>query len=143
MRNVLGSLPDFKNQKSKVEIFINSKGRLAYFLPRFHCELNPIERVWGQKSWPMGPTFDCCSIHRHLDLHDGMNVQVHNQELEKCRASALICLKDKEQTWKPSSEDKIELARMALGLKEVVFRSDGDGKHIHHVLLETFPECGG
>ena len=37
-----------KDQKSKVELFLNSKGHLAYFLPKFHCELNPIERVWGQ-----------------------------------------------------------------------------------------------
>ena len=28
---------------------MNSKGHLAYFLPKFHCELNPIERVY------MGP----------------------------------------------------------------------------------------
>ena len=48
MKKVLGSHPDFKNQKSKVEIFLNSKGHIAYFLPTFHCELNPIERVWGQ-----------------------------------------------------------------------------------------------
>ena len=48
MKEVLSSHPDFKDQKSKVEIFLNSKGHLAYFLPKFHCELNPIERVWGQ-----------------------------------------------------------------------------------------------
>ena len=57
-----------------------------------------------------------------------------------------ICLRDKEQTWKPSSEEKIELARMGLGLSEVVFNSDGDAEHIHQVLLEKFPvleSCGG
>ena len=57
-----------------------------------------------------------------------------------------ICLRDKEQTWKPSSEEKIELARMGLGLSEAVFNSDGDAEHIHQVLLEKFPvleSCGG
>ena len=48
MKEVLGSHPDFKDQKSKVEVFLNSMGHLAYFLLKFHCELNPIERVWGQ-----------------------------------------------------------------------------------------------
>ena len=48
MKEVLGSHSDFKDQKSKVEILLNSKGHLAYFLPKFHCDLNPIERVWGQ-----------------------------------------------------------------------------------------------
>ena len=48
MKEIIGSHPDFKDQKSKVEVFLNSKGHLAYFLPKFHCELNPIERVWGQ-----------------------------------------------------------------------------------------------
>ncbi len=28
--------------------FLEDKGHTAYFLPKFHCELNPIERVWGQ-----------------------------------------------------------------------------------------------
>ena len=47
-----------------------------------------------------------------------------------------ICLRDKEQTWKPSSEEKIELARMGWGLSEAVLNSDGDAEHIHQVLLE-------
>ena len=57
-----------------------------------------------------------------------------------------ICLRDKEQSWKPSSEEKIELARMGLGHKEVIFQSDGDVEHIHRSLLNAFPvleECGG
>ena len=57
-----------------------------------------------------------------------------------------ICLRDREQSWRPSSEEKIELARMGLGLKVVVFKSDGDAEHIHRALLDTFPvleECGG
>ena len=48
MKEVLGSHPDFNEQKLKVEVFINSMGHLAYFLPKFYCELNPIEHVWGQ-----------------------------------------------------------------------------------------------
>ena len=57
-----------------------------------------------------------------------------------------ICLRDREQSWRPPSEEKIELARMGLGLKGVVFKSDGDAEHIHRALLDTFAvleECGG
>lgn len=57
-----------------------------------------------------------------------------------------ICLHFMDQTWKPTSEEKIELAKIGLGLAEVVFQSDGDGAHIHRVLLQKFPvleTCGG
>ena len=58
-----------------------------------------------------------------------------------------ICLRDCEQTWKPSSEEKIELARMGLGLKSnVTFNNEGDGQYIHNVIMKEFPvlaSCGG
>ena len=31
-----------------VERFISSRGHECLFLPKYHCELNPIERVWGR-----------------------------------------------------------------------------------------------
>lgn len=48
MRTVLLFHDDFLNEKCIVEHFISSKGYKCVFLPKFHCELNPIERVWGQ-----------------------------------------------------------------------------------------------
>ena len=49
MRRVLGSHPDFKHEKSTIERFLTEeKGHIVYMLPKFHCELNPIERVWAQ-----------------------------------------------------------------------------------------------
>ena len=48
-REVLRSHPDFQNQRSVIERFlVEEKGHLVYMLPKFHCELNPIERVWAQ-----------------------------------------------------------------------------------------------
>lgn len=45
----LGSHPDFKNEKSSIERFLmEEKGHIVYMLPKFQCELNPIERVWSQ-----------------------------------------------------------------------------------------------
>ena len=39
---------DFKSEKTIVEKYCKENGVDAFFLPKFHCELNPIERVWGQ-----------------------------------------------------------------------------------------------
>ena len=34
---------DFKFQKTKMEELILTQGHRAMFIPKFHCELNPIE----------------------------------------------------------------------------------------------------
>ncbi len=49
MREILGEHEDFKNEKSLIERFlVEEKKHIVYFLPKFHPELNPIERVWAQ-----------------------------------------------------------------------------------------------
>ena len=49
MREILHSHADFKNEKPQVERFLmEEKRHIVYFLPKYHCELNPIERVWVQ-----------------------------------------------------------------------------------------------
>ena len=49
MRTILGSHPDFKYEKSRVERLLTDEfGHIVYMIPKFHCELNPIERVWAQ-----------------------------------------------------------------------------------------------
>ena len=48
MREILRSHPDFKNEKNRIERLLTEHGHIAYFLPKYHCELNPIERVWAQ-----------------------------------------------------------------------------------------------
>ena len=48
MQRRLGNMDDFKYEKSKVEKFLNSKGYRVYFIPKYHCEINPIERVSGR-----------------------------------------------------------------------------------------------
>ena len=56
-----------------------------------------------------------------------------------------ICLTESDQTWKPSPEEKMKLAKMGLGLKEISFIIDGED-HVHDALLSTFPvlaKCGG
>jgi hypothetical protein len=46
-RRILYMEPDFIAQKSLIEELINSRGHLAIFYPKYHCELNFIEMVWG------------------------------------------------------------------------------------------------
>ncbi|KAF8237159.1 hypothetical protein L208DRAFT_1248943 [Tricholoma matsutake] len=44
---ILELQPDFTEQKSLVQETIEAAGHLCLFLPKFHCELNPIEYFWG------------------------------------------------------------------------------------------------
>ena len=48
MREEISSHQDFKEEKTIIEHYLNSRGFACVFLPKFHCELNPIERVWAQ-----------------------------------------------------------------------------------------------
>ena len=51
MRATLASHSDFKHEKCMIEHLLIDKGHIPMFLPKFHPELNPIERVWAQLKW--------------------------------------------------------------------------------------------
>ncbi|QRV95331.1 DDE superfamily endonuclease [Ceratobasidium sp. AG-Ba] len=46
-RQLLSEQPGFAEQQSALEEIAESKGCRILFLPKFHCELNPIEQCWG------------------------------------------------------------------------------------------------
>ena len=46
MREALSTFTYFQNPKTIVEEYIESCGHISLFLLKYHCELNPIERVW-------------------------------------------------------------------------------------------------
>ena len=49
MRETLKSFPDFKFEISRIQrLLTEENGHIVYMLPKYHCELNPIERVWAQ-----------------------------------------------------------------------------------------------
>ena len=48
MRKELKSHPDFRDEKNKLEYFFHARGHASHFLPKYHCEINPIERCWAQ-----------------------------------------------------------------------------------------------
>lgn len=47
MQRVLPLQPDFVREKPLLQVIIEKAGHKCLFLPKFHCELNPIEMVWG------------------------------------------------------------------------------------------------
>ena len=44
---ILSLQADFANKKPMIQHYIESQGHVCMFLPKFHCELNPIEMLWG------------------------------------------------------------------------------------------------
>jgi len=46
-RRIISLQPDFLSQKSALEEVILEAGHKCIFYPKFHCELNYIERYWG------------------------------------------------------------------------------------------------
>ena len=49
MHIILAKHDNFKNENNALETFLWKNGHIALFLPKFHCELNGIERVWGHR----------------------------------------------------------------------------------------------
>jgi len=47
MHRVLMLQEDFQSEKPLIQSIIEDAGHICLFLPRFHCELNPIEMLWG------------------------------------------------------------------------------------------------
>ena len=47
MQRVLSEMRDFKYERTKIEKYILGRKHRVLFIPKFHCELNPIERCWG------------------------------------------------------------------------------------------------
>ena len=48
MRKKISFHTDFKEEKTKLEHFLNDRSHVCIMLPKFHCKLNPIERCWGK-----------------------------------------------------------------------------------------------
>ncbi|CAB1110881.1 unnamed protein product [Ectocarpus sp. CCAP 1310/34] len=52
MEHVLGEQKDFKEVDSSLVLLMQRHGGACLMLPKYHCECNPIEPVWGRaKDW--------------------------------------------------------------------------------------------
>ncbi|KAJ1300453.1 hypothetical protein OPQ81_005268 [Rhizoctonia solani] len=47
MEKCLSTEADFKAEKPLLQLVVEEVGHLCILLPKFHCELNPIEMYWG------------------------------------------------------------------------------------------------
>ena len=50
-RKVLTAERDFREQKCQLQEELEARGQVVLFLPKFHCELTPIELYWCQAKW--------------------------------------------------------------------------------------------
>jgi len=48
MRALIATHPDIKDEQPEVANILRKNGFGYTFLPKFHCELNPIEKCWSQ-----------------------------------------------------------------------------------------------
>ena len=46
MRQKFNEFTDFTNQPTILEELVQRRGHICLYLPKYHCELNPIERNW-------------------------------------------------------------------------------------------------
>ena len=46
LRQKLNEFPDFTNQPTILNELVHSRGHICLYFPKYHCELNPIERNW-------------------------------------------------------------------------------------------------
>ena len=47
MSRILACQSDFQDEKPLIWCYVEERGHICTFLPKFHCELNPIEMVCG------------------------------------------------------------------------------------------------
>ena len=46
-----------------------------------------------------------------------------------------VCLRLKSRRKGPDMQEKMNLAKAGLGLRELIFSNDGDALHVHHVIV--------
>ena len=87
----MGEQKDFKEQKGRVAELIEKHGHLDLFLPKFHCELNMIEMIWGRSKLFVCENADgssTCLIYGNNQFSEGLiwlSYKQHNLP------TALVC----------------------------------------------------
>lgn len=88
--------------------------------------------------------------YKPLAASKGKRSRTHSRTPKRLKTSTYtkdtICIMYREQTWLPTTEERIELAKLGLGLKKLTFDADGDAQHIHDTITRAYPvliSCGG
>jgi transposase len=61
-------------QKSQLEELAERRGHLAFFYPKYHCELNHIENYWG---WSKRRFSLSIHVHTHTHIHTHTHTYTH------------------------------------------------------------------
>ncbi len=88
IRETLAEHADFRNEKSMIEQILTERGHIPCFLPKFHPELNPIERVWAQlKRFTKGHCkYTFPSLRKNIPLaYDSVSVENIQNHFRKVR----------------------------------------------------------
>jgi hypothetical protein len=46
IKKMIANQQDFRSERPLIQLIIEEAGHKCWFLPKFHCELNPIEMYW-------------------------------------------------------------------------------------------------
>jgi hypothetical protein len=99
-RRLLWNQPDFVNVKSLLETECEKRGFTVLFLPKFHCELNFIERCWGNakrryRTKPASASLDQLEVNV-IDALDSVPLQTMRRSVsfsgcyDSCRAHLIL-----------------------------------------------------
>ena len=80
--------PDFRDEKSLIEQLIMKSGHIPILLPKFHPEINPIERVWAQlKRYTKGHCkYSIPSLRKNIPLaYDSVTLENIQNHFRKVR----------------------------------------------------------
>ena len=88
-REMLGSHPDFKNKNSTIERFLGEEKK--HMLPKYHCELNPIECAWAQAKRYLRAYCKCQSSKDYTPALESATVKNMQKHFRKSEA-LYVCL---------------------------------------------------
>ncbi|KAB5589655.1 hypothetical protein CTheo_6910 [Ceratobasidium theobromae] len=84
-RRAMMNQPDFLTQKSILQIQAKAEGFSVFYLPKYHCELNPIEQCWGAAKRVYR---DSPASSTEADLRRNMLIALESVKLETIRRFA-------------------------------------------------------
>ena len=88
MRKTLCKHSDFRDEKSMIEHMLIEKSHILCFLPKFHPELNPIERVWAllKRFTKAHCKYSLSSLHKNIPLaYDSVTLDNIRNHFRKVR----------------------------------------------------------
>ena len=88
MAQLLSQQDDFKNQVSMLEVLVKERGHEIIFLPKFHCELNPIEMVSNIFIWNKPTKLKAFSIGDGSNIAIGSKTSHHSKQQRMQQSSS-------------------------------------------------------